>query len=325
MFNAAAQFLQSKRHLCIASHVNPDGDAIGSTLAMGLGLTDLGRRIVMFNQDGVPSGLRFLPGSDQITKHIPTPAQCDALVLLDCSELDRAGDAVAELAQHMPVLVIDHHLQKEVPPGAHCIDSKAAATAELVYHVLRATGAQITPDMATALYCGLATDTGQFRYANTTASTLRLAGELVALGAEPWRIASALTEQQNPAVLRLLPMVLETLELHCDGRCALLTMAQEMLFEARATPDLAEDFINYGRSLAGVEVALFCKETPDRTQWKVSLRSRQVVDVARIARQFGGGGHYHAAGCTLTGNLATVRATILEAVRIHLTEKSVAV
>lgn len=315
MFHDAAQFILSRRNFCIAAHVNPDGDAVGSTVAMGLGLEQLGRRVTFYNQDPVPGSLAFLPGSDLITARLPSPTECDGLILLDCSELSRAGEAIAQFAQHVPLLIIDHHIQAQVPPGLACIDSKAAATAELVYHVLRASGVQMTPEIATNLYCGLSTDTGQFRHNSTTAAVFRLAADLVAAGASPGFVSDALGNQQDPAIVRLLPLVLQTLEYHENGRVATLVLTQEMLADANATLDHAEGCIYFARSVAGVDVALFFKEDPDRSKWKVSMRSRHTVDVAAVGRQFGGGGHKQAAGCTIEGGLATARTAVLAAIR----------
>lgn len=308
-YQHAAHTLMQYQTICIASHYNSDADALGSTLALGQGLQQRGKRVILFNQDDVPKNLRFLPGSDRIIKTLDGADPIDALVLVDCSTPARAGTAIEALAKQRAPYLIDHHILPGVDHSVHCIDEKAAATGEVVYHILRTLGCTITPDIATAIYCTLVGDTGHYRYSNTTPAVFRLAAELVEQGADPWFVSSNLLEQVHPAAYQLLRQSLATMQIEMGGRYAHMTLTQEMLKEADALAEYAEEFVSYPRSMAGVEVAAFFRELPD-ARWKVSLRSKRYVDVAAITARLGGGGHQHAAGCTLATDLNSVRKTI---------------
>ncbi len=320
MYQRAAEFLLRHQSICIASHFSPDGDAIGSTLALGMALIELGKRVTLFNQDNVPANLRFLPFSDRIAKSYGDAAQLDALVLVDCAQPKRAGDAIEALAKRLPPFMIDHHILPGIDHAQHCIDAKAAATGEVVYHLLRTMNCRVTPEIANLIYCTLVTDTGRFRYSNTTAAVFHLAGDLVKLGADPWNVASNLTEQNHPSALALLRLVLATLQFEAHGRYASVVLTQEMLQETEALPEYAEEFVGYPRSIAGVEVAVLFRELPDK-RWKASLRSKSFVDVAAIAALFDGGGHEHAAGCTFTSGLMDARQRLGEIIHRELARR----
>ncbi|MBI4237955.1 MAG: bifunctional oligoribonuclease/PAP phosphatase NrnA [Deltaproteobacteria bacterium] len=317
----ATAFFSRHQHYCIASHIRPDGDAIGASLALGLGLIHCGKRVTVFNADGVPANLRFLPYADRVVRSLGESVGIDAVILADCNRPDRAGEPIAELAKRLPLFIVDHHVSSGEHVETHCIEPRAAATGEIVYHLLQRMRVPTTPELATLLYCTLVVDTGQFRYSNATPAVFQLAAELVARGADPWQVASALTEQHHPAVLHLLRLTLETLELSVQGRVATILLSQDMLREAEALPEYAEDFVNYPRSIAGVEVAILLRELPDG-RWKASLRSKREVDVAVIAAKYDGGGHEHAAGCMLSGPMATARDTILKSVAEALQKRA---
>lgn len=314
MYQRAATFLQRYQRFLIASHANPDGDAIGSTLALGMGLCTLGKQVTMFNADGVPRQLRFLPYADRIVRSLNAGGGYDACVLVDCAQPKRAGEPIAAVAQQLPLFYVDHHILPGIRHEEHCIDPRAAATGAVIFQILKTLGVWITPEIARLIYCTLVVDTGFFCYSNTTPEVLRLAADLVAAGADPWDAASQLQENNSVVRFLLLQRVLETLEVSERGRYATVIVTQEMFREAGALPEDAEEFVNFPRAIGGVEVAaLFREQAPRR--WKVSLRSKRDVDVAAITALFDGGGHEHAAGCTIEADLATVRGRIAEAVR----------
>ncbi len=312
-YRHAVDTLMRYQHMCIASHISPDADAIGSMLALGLGLLQRGKRVTFFSRDGVPQSLQFLSGSERITKTLEPTESYDALVMVDCASPKRAGEPIEALAAVRAPYLIDHHILPGIDHTEHCIDEKAAATGEVVFHILQAMGCTITPDIATCIYTTIVGDTGHFRYSNTTPAVFRMAAELVERGADPWFVASNIHEQVHPATYHLLRNSLATLQTEANGRYASMMLTQEMLQEADALPEYAEEFVSYPRSLTGVEVAAFFRELPDG-RWKVSLRSKRYVDVSAITAKFGGGGHIHAAGCTLGTDLAEVRTTIGKAV-----------
>ncbi len=312
-YAAAITRIKAAQKILIVSHANPDGDAIGSTLALGLGLKQLGKAVVMFNEDPLPHSLRFLPHVDELVHKIPRAQDIDLVVMVDCSQPHRAGDSFEKLAPQVPVMIVDHHLINGAASDGNCIDVHAAATGHVVYELLTRMSLKITPSIATLVYTTIVMDTGFFRFSNTTPAVFELAAELVRLGANPADVSQSVLENCPVAQARLLPLVLETMTLEFGGQCATLVLTRQMLEEARATPDMAENFIDYARAIEGVEVAVLFRERENGV-YKVSLRSKKQVNVAALAARFEGGGHIHAAGCTIKKPLPDVRTVVLSAI-----------
>ncbi len=292
--------IDANQRFLVTSHTSPDGDAIGSTLSMGLLLEQLGKDVVFYNRDAVPYNFQFLPGADRFVSD-PGDEPYDVTVILDCAEPGRIGEEFPEDAWGETVVVVDHHKTWDSEfADVYVRDVDAAATGELVFRLVLATGARLTLPIAEAIYCCVMTDTGSFRYSNTSRTTFRIAGELIEAGVEPWRMTSHIYESQPRERLDLLAMVLDTLELSHCGRLAFLRVENRM-FDATGTgPELTDGFINYARSIRGVEVATQLREHGEDL-WRVSFRSRGKVDVSELAAKFGGGGHYNAAGCMIEG------------------------
>ena len=316
---AAAALLARAKRVLITSHAAPDGDAVGSELALAELAGQLGIEAAIVNRDPHPASLDFLPGLEQVRVQpalpVDFPATYDLVVVLECPGLDRPGLAGLD---RLPILNIDHHLANERYGEVNYLDEDAPAVGEMIAALAGAAGGRLTATMATNLYVALATDTGDFRYSNATPRAFRAAAELVAAGAEPHRIAAAMWENTPSRVVRLTAAVLSTLELLNGGRVAVITCDGDTLERTGAEPRDTEDLINHARAISGVRVAAFFKAfTPG--QVKVSLRSKGEVDVQAIARRFGGGGHPNAAGCTLEGSLAAARSAVLPALA-HLVE-----
>lgn len=305
----------------VVSHTSPDGDAVGSIVSMGLVLEALGKEVALYNRDPVPYNYHFLAGAERIVHDLPaTPV--DLVVVLDCGEAHRVGEAFEDWlgAQKasaqgagVKVVVVDHH--KTFDPNfadLYVQEVSAAAAGELVWHIGAATSVPLTRAIAEALYCCLMTDTGSFRYSNTSRTTFRIAGELVAAGVEPWRMTSEIYESQPRERLELLGMVLETLELSGCGRLAFIRVEHRMLDALGVEVDLTDGFINYARSIRGVEVATQLREVGAQ-DWRVSFRSRGKVDVSALAAKFGGGGHHNAAGCSIAGTSDEIVARLSQA------------
>jgi phosphoesterase RecJ-like protein len=215
------------------------------------------------------------------------------------------------------IINIDHHVSNGFFGDLNLVDPGASSAAEIVYDLIRTLPAPFPREVAENVYTGLLTDTGSFHYSNTSPKTLAVARACLLAGVDPWEVSQKVYDTQPLPRLRLLPRVLDTLELSADGRVSSVVVTQQMLKEAGATVAMTEDFINFPRSVQGVEVALLFREvTPQKH--RVSLRSRGSVDVARIAGQFQGGGHPAASGCTVEGSLSEVKTRVLEAVRSAL-------
>lgn len=311
--DALLEFIQNHQRFLVVSHANPDGDAIGSTLSFGLILEQLGKEVTYYNQDDIPYNLEFLEASNRITDSIDAPDQFDVTVVLDCSEKGRVGSQIPEEAWSHPIAVIDHHDTWDGGFGDYWVHStEAAATGELVYYIARQAGVELTDSIARCIYCTILTDTGGFRYSNTSKETFQLAGELLDAGVDPWDITAKLYENQPIDRLELLSEVLDTLELSPCGRLAFLRIERDMFEDGELSRDLTDGFINYGRSVRGVEVATQLREEGDDL-WKISFRSKGKVDVSSLAMKFGGGGHRNAAGCQIQGTPEQIENELTEA------------
>jgi phosphoesterase RecJ-like protein len=307
---AAALVVRGPRCL-VVSHPNPDGDAIGCMVASLHALRGGGREAVGFSPDPVPRRFRFLEGSELIAA-VP-PAGCfDLTLVVDCSDAGMLARSLPPLEARGRVVVVDHHLTEGDLEGLVCCDPGAASVGILLYKVFQAMGAPLDRPIAEALYCSIMSDTGSFRYQNTNPEAMRISAALLELGVDPWRIASHLYEDRPRRELELLARVLGTLWVSPDGCAATLEVTDEMLRATGCAAEVIDGMINYARGVEGVEVAALFR--PQAGQTRASLRSRGRVDVARIAQEFGGGGHRNAAGFTVSGDDVTaLRARLLSA------------
>lgn len=311
MIGAILKTINEGRRFLVASHEGPDGDAIASTLALTLALRSLGKEVVAYNCDGVPDALAFLPESATIRTGLELDEQFDVGFILDAGELRRAG---AHLPQHCKLLVnIDHHPFSEQFTPLHYVDEQASATGVLIYRLLQDGNIPLTAEVAFCVYAAILADTGSFRYSNADAEAFRVAGEMIALGVNPWDAAAGLYENQPELRMRLLALALQTLTISPCGRYGSVSVTTEMYSVTGARAEHTDGFVNYPRSIHGVEVGLFFRQTgPER--FKVGFRSKGRIDVGAISREFGGGGHHNAAGAQLDGDLDAVRSKVFQRV-----------
>jgi phosphoesterase RecJ-like protein len=302
--------LRAAPSVAVVSHVNPEGDAIGTTLAAALALREAGKRTGAYNADPVPSGLRHLPGASEMRQRADRDRSYACCLVVDTSDLGRAGGLVESFGPGTLVLNVDHHLGNSRFGAENWVDPTASSAGEMIYRVLREGGFPISPDAAADLYAAILTDTGGFQYANTTVGSLRAAAELVEAGAAPESIARGLSAYRSPGDWRLLSEVLAGLQVGAGGRVAWVEVTVAACERAGVELQAADEVIEYPRNLAGVQIAAAFKEV-SADEVRVSLRSHGAVDVAALAAQFGGGGHRNAAGCTLRGGLADARARVL--------------
>lgn len=311
MIGAILKTIEAGQSFLVASHEGPDGDAIASTLALTLALRSLGKDVVAYNCDGVPDSLTFLPGAATIRTTLGPSESFDVGFILDAGELRRAG---ADLVQRCTLLVnIDHHPFSEHFSPLHLVDEKASATGALVYRLLQEGNIPLSQEIAFCVYTAILADTGSFRYANADAEAFRVAGEMIALGVNPWDAAAGLYENQPELRLRLLARALGTLTLSSCGRYGSVSVTTEMFVATGARAEHTDGFVNYPRSISGVEVGLLFRQIgPD--QFKVGFRSKGRIDVGAISREFGGGGHHNAGGAQLEGDLDSVRNRVFQRV-----------
>lgn len=300
--------LKKEDSFFIATHISPDGDGLGSALALSIALESMGKKTVVYDKDEVPELYLFLPGHERFVKAIPdSQYPISNLILIDCNEPERAGLENVRIGNSA---VIDHHETLNAFGDIKWIEKHAAATGLMVYSLIKELGLEITKEIATNLYTAIAIDTGTFRYNNTTSEVLRASAELVEAGAEPAAIAVALYETWSERRFRLLTMALDTLEIKDD--IALMHVTRGMFEETGSSPEDTESFAVFPRRMKQVNAVAFFMEMPDR-RWKISLRSRGVYNVADIALSFNGGGHRNAAGYKTGTDLATAKELLLKA------------
>ncbi len=300
--------------MVLCAHRHPDGDGIGSQMGLYHSLRKTGKHVYAHNRDGVPHMYRFMSGTDQITQgeQFPYVEDVDTVVCLDSGNIDRLG-LPPSFFRGKTVLNIDHHSNNTGFGDVNLIVPEAAATGEIILELMKRLNLPLSADAATAIFTAILTDTCSFRLANATARIHRLAAELIEAGADPWHISRGVYESHSRTRLDLLGLCLKTLELRDEGRSSWLHVDQEMYEQTRATHEDTEGFIEYGRSLDGVEIAVFIRPEEDQ-EWKVSFRNKTTTDVSALASRLGGGGHPHAAGCILAGTFDEVRERVRDEV-----------
>lgn len=303
------QWLGTHDDFVIASHLDPDGDSLGSSLALAAALQRGGKRVETVIGQNLPDRYAWLPMAGQLRTVAAAPASARAAILVECSDFARCG--VSGL-QRLPSLNIDHHSQNRRFADVNWVDVEVAAAGMMIEPLLAALAAPLTADIATLLYVTVFTDTGSFNHSNTDASALAFASRMVAAGAEPERIADEVYGHVPVGRVRLMADALATLELLEDGRVAVMHV-DSGVFARHATRD-TEGLINVAQRIAGVSVSLLVKEAEDGS-CRVSLRSDGSIDVADLAATAGGGGHPRAAGMSLPGPLAGGRAAAIDMVR----------
>ena len=310
------EVIRSNSSFLLTAHEGPDGDAVGSSLALASFLRKLGKDVTVHYQDPVPDLYAFLPGVDSVTTHIPDQ-YFDVSFVLDIGERKRAGVEFCNFSRVTTTVNLDHHLSCENFADYNLIDSQAAATGILVYRIANAFGYSFDPETALCIYVAIITDTGSFRYSNANREAFTVAGEMIECGVNAWDVAEKLYENQPQRRLELLAKCLPTLEVFKEGQAASVTVTQDMYSACGADAELTDGFVNYPRSIRGVEVAIFFRQL-DAKKFKVGFRSKGKVNVAAFSAALGGGGHHNAAGCTLDGTLDDVKATVYKIVEESL-------
>ncbi|MBB6732898.1 DHH family phosphoesterase [Cohnella zeiphila] len=312
----AAAYVRERDDFLVVSHVQPDGDAISSTVAIGWLLDKLGKSFAMYNEGPVPRRLGYLWNSGDIaTAAEGTPARrFRNVIAVDCADFARCGSAKERFAEDAELLNIDHHSTNDAYGRTNLIVPDAASTTEIVFRLIERMGISLDPAAATALYTGLLTDTGGFRYANTSPDVLKVAARLLDAGAEGPMLAETLLERMSMNQARMLQRTLPRLAFSDDQRIGWLWVTVEDLSETGASNEDLEGLVNYPRNVDGVEVGLLFKQLVPGSV-KISLRSTGKVDVAAVAQRFGGGGHVRAAGCKLDADLPEAIERVVTAVQ----------
>lgn len=300
--------------ILIFTHENPDGDGIGSMLALCSFLRKKGKNVTCAMKDPLPHIYDFLPNAQDI-KTLPLDEEFDLAILVDAAGSFRAGTDI----KAKEIIRIDHHIGGNVESIYDYVDPYAPSTTTVLGRILRYWDENaIDKDIAMCLYAGLLTDTGSFRYNNVNKETFSFAEFLVEKGVDPNYMSTMIFERNKPSTILLLKEVLSTLEFHQEGKVASLVVRREFLEKTGAEEEETEGFVNFARGIEGVEVAFIMIQKPDKETWRVSLRGKGKVNVQQIAKKLGGGGHKDAAGCRIKGEETEVKKKILEAIREEL-------
>ncbi|ATW24207.1 DHH family phosphoesterase [Candidatus Formimonas warabiya] len=314
------QTILKSKHILITAHVLPDGDSIGSVIGLGLALESLGKNVTMVMQDKVPDMYRFLAGSNKIIFPAALTVPSDLAIFLDCTDFSRVGDDWFQpWIREIPVISIDHHVSNKFFGKYNYVDVEAAATAEIIYFLLKEMQLNLSIETATALYTGIVMDTGSFQYQNTTSRTLKTAACLLEQGIDLSQIREKLYESKSWKNLQLVAVAIERLQFVSEGKIAWTYLDQEIMNQLQAESEHCEGVVNYPISMENVKIGLLFREMENGTV-KVGLRCRTGYDVNKIASFFGGGGHQLAAGCTLDGPLERAVSRVLDQTRMVLGE-----
>lgn len=294
----------------IATHINPDGDAIGSALALSSALESMGKKVHVYNRDRVPGFYQFMPGHKRFKTTLKKALfEKPVLILLDCNSAERA--AIEKYSFRISA-VIDHHETEAFFGDIRWVVPAAAATGLMVYYLIKALGVALTRDMSADLYTAIAVDTGTFRYSNTSSDVLKVSAKLIEAGANPAFISECLYERWERNRFDLLVMTLNNLEI--KNEVAMMYITKDMFKKTEATHEDTESFSNFPRTIRSVKISALFRDIGDGF-WKVSLRSKGGVNVASIAELFGGGGHKNAAGFKVRGGLKSVKEKLLLAAK----------
>jgi len=311
------QHLQQSGPILIASHTNPDGDAIGSSLAIGLALESLGKQVTFYTESPIPAVYRFLPESDRMVEEINAENQFQTAIILDCGDICRVGDAASIIEKIPTVINIDHHITNTKFGNYSLIDTTACATAEIVYRLIKKMNVSINNVIAISIYTGIMTDTGSFRFSNTNKDSFAICEEMIALGADPYLVAQHVYGTYSLGRIKLLNRAIDSIEISKNGKLSVMTVTEEMFDETNTKPDDVDGFINYAKRIEDVKIAALIIEQHKNNgnkgtskTYHVSLRSDETVDVGAIATIYGGGGHSTAAGFSIESPLAGIKSKI---------------
>ncbi len=315
-FHQIGEVLRNHQSFVLISHVRPDGDAIGSQLALGFSLIAAGKTVYLINEDGLPDNLAFMAGSERIELPPAEPLDAQVAIALDTATKPRLGDAALHAASKAKIwLNIDHHKSNPAYGDLNLIDPTSPATGQILYQLIVALGLPLPAETRDAIYVAVSTDTGSFQYPSTTAKTYEMAADLIHRGLDVGTINSKTYDNYPYRRVELMRALLNTLELSPDGVVAHWELRDQVRVDLALMPEDSEGLIDIIRAIRGVQLAVFFEELVDG-KIRISMRSKdRRLDVCQIAMEFGGGGHALAAGIRMTGPLEKAKRLVLEAVR----------
>lgn len=309
--------IENSYSIAVVSHINPDGDNLGSLLGLGMSLVQLGKKVAFIRADIVPEDYKFLPGIERLSGYGTIIDGLDLLIILDCSDPTRLGDNQILIDDARVVVNIDHHISNTMFGDIKLVDHKASSTGELVYNIIEELELPIDEEIATCIYTAITTDTGRFSYQSVTANTHKIAAKLYDLGINGYEINKKLYQTRSLKRTRLFSRAMAEMELIHEGRAAIVKISREMLKETGASMEDTEGIVEFLRDTESVEAACILKEL-DEFQIKASVRTKDPIDANKICGAFGGGGHIRASGCTIYGTLEEASIQITAEIKRHI-------
>ena len=300
--------IKKRDKILITTHINPEGDAIGSSLALAIALSSIGKKVSVYTADPVPTALKFLPHIEMVQQVKKVSERFDAVIVVDCGDLERVGFLKPDNIPADVLLNVDHHITNN-NFGTFNLVEEVVAAAELVYRIIKELKIPVTSDIAACIYTAILTETGSFRYQNTDLNAFKIAEDMVSSGANPWAIAEQVYNRNSNGRIKLIGQILANIGISDNGRISWIIVREEMYRDTGTTKEDVEDIINFPRSIEGVEVAVLFRES--QNDWKISLRSNGKVDVSAVAMEFGGGGHTMASGFFIKGDLEDVKKRVI--------------
>lgn len=311
--------IAESRKIALLTHISPDGDAIGSTLAMMHALLHLGKDVDIYSHDTIPDTYDFMIGSNKFKREYIQHQWYDLAIVLDCSDLERLGSISKVLQFSNKKINIDHHVTNTYFADINHVVVKAAATSELVFDLIKKLKVPISATIAESLYVGIITDTGNFSFSNVTANTLQTAAVLLSAGANPEKLVTLMYKNHSLNKMKLWGEAINSLEIDFDGKFASICLPKDKFVENGAKEFDVEGIVNLALDIKGIELAILIREVEGGFV-KVSFRSKTDLDVSKLSAKFGGGGHRKAAGCLMKGSIDYAKSSIKEAVQPMLCE-----
>ena len=307
------RFIQQAKLVLIVAHIDPDGDSLGSLLAMTSFLRELGKDVYPVITDEVPRKYSFLKGIDEIpAKYNEDELKIDTAILLECPNQNRINGPAKYILDNCKIINIDHHRDNKIKGDFNWVDSTKSSVGEMLYEYFEYIDFQLSKEIAEYLYVAILTDTGRFRFASTSSRTLQVASRLIDFGADPRKITDLIYYEMEPTAIVLTGKVLNSVEYMYDNKLCIMTLNRKMVADSKSKKSDAEGLVDFTMFGKGVKIGIFLKEVNDR-QTKVSLRSKNDIDVAEIASLFGGGGHKNAAGCSIDLSLSDTKEKLIKA------------
>ncbi|HEY4716019.1 MAG TPA: bifunctional oligoribonuclease/PAP phosphatase NrnA [bacterium] len=315
-FKKFIEHLRKNKSFIVASHANPEGDAVSSTLAIAYILKRMKKSVYIYNADKFPCQFSYLPLFREVKQTLPKNKRFDMAIIVDCSKIALAGEKLVHFLESNVRITakIDHHKTNDNFADVAIIDPLASATGDLIYSLIKKMGLKIDLPCANCIYTSISCDTGSFHFPNSNLRAFKIASEMVDLGVKPWEIAENVYEHEPVRKLKLLERALSTLDVTDGGRVASVFITKGMLDETGSTRGDTEGLINYPRSIDGVKIALMFREINNR-KYKVSLRSKNEIDVSKIAEKFGGGGHKGAAAFIFESTFRNAKSAVLKEIK----------